>query len=66
MQLRQNEDNGYQAVYLVSDEGTALNKAQKEALANTFRQPDTYKCKLLLKRYEGCQKQHLFLKTATL
>lgn len=36
------EDNGYQAIYLVSDEGTALNKAQKEALANTFRQPDTY------------------------
>ncbi len=36
------EENGYHAIYLVSDEGTALCKAQKEALADTFRQPDTY------------------------
>jgi hypothetical protein len=36
------EDNGYHAVYLVSDEGTALCKAHKEALGDTLRQPDTY------------------------
>jgi hypothetical protein len=36
------EDNGYQAIYLVSDGGQALSKAQKEALVDIFRQPDTY------------------------
>jgi hypothetical protein len=36
------EDNGYHALYLVSDEGKALSQAQKEALADIFRQPDTY------------------------
>ncbi|MCP4553707.1 MAG: hypothetical protein GY834_17080, partial [Bacteroidetes bacterium] len=36
------ENNGYYAAYLVCDEGTGLCAAQKEALANTFRQPDTY------------------------
>jgi hypothetical protein len=36
------EKNGYYAAYLVSDEGTGLCAAQKEALANVFRQPDTY------------------------
>ncbi len=36
------EDNGYHVIYLVSDEGTALSKAQKEGLAHIFRQPDTY------------------------
>jgi hypothetical protein len=35
-------DNGIQAVYLVSDEGTALTGAQKEALADLVWQPDTY------------------------
>jgi len=36
------EDNGYHAIYLVCDGGQALSKAQKEALADIFRQPDTY------------------------
>lgn len=36
------EKNGYYASYLVSDEGTGLCAAQKEALSNVFRQPDTY------------------------
>jgi hypothetical protein len=36
------EKNGYYAAYLVCDEGTALCAAQKEALANVFRQSDTY------------------------
>lgn len=36
------EDNGYHAIYLVSDGGQALIKAQKEALVDIFRQPDTY------------------------
>jgi hypothetical protein len=36
------EDNGYHAIYLVCDGGHALNKAQKEALKDIFRQPDTY------------------------
>ena len=36
------EKNGYYAAYLVSDEGTGLCAAQKEALSNIFRQPDTY------------------------
>jgi hypothetical protein len=36
------EENGYHALYLVSDEGRALSKAQKEALKDIVRQPDTY------------------------
>jgi len=36
------EKNGYFAIYLVSDEGKGLCSAQKEALSETFRQPDTY------------------------
>ncbi len=36
------EKNGYYAAYLVCDEGIALCAAQKEALANVFRQSDTY------------------------
>ncbi len=36
------EENGYTALYLVSDEGKGLCSAQKEALADVFRQPDTY------------------------
>lgn len=36
------EDNGYHAIYLVSDGGQALSKAQKETLKEIFRQPDTY------------------------
>lgn len=36
------ETNGYYALYLVSDEGQALSKAQKETLKNIVRQPDTY------------------------
>jgi hypothetical protein len=35
-------DNGYCAVYLVTDEGKGLCVAQKEALADIIRQPDTY------------------------
>lgn len=36
------EDNGYYALYLVSDGGQALTKAQKETLKDRVRQPDTY------------------------
>lgn len=36
------EKNKIYAAYLVSDEGTGLCSAQKEALTNIFRQPDTY------------------------
>jgi hypothetical protein len=36
------QDNGYVAIYLVSDEGKSLCQAQKEALVNIIRQPDTY------------------------
>ena len=36
------EDNGYHAIYLVCDGGQALRKAQKEALVDIVRQPDTY------------------------
>jgi hypothetical protein len=36
------EKNGHYAAYLVCDEGTALCAAQKEGLANIFRQSDTY------------------------
>jgi hypothetical protein len=36
------EENGYHALYLVSDEGRALSKAQKETLKDIVRQPDTY------------------------
>jgi len=36
------EDNGYYAAYLVCDEGKGLCTAQKEALKDIFRQPDTY------------------------
>lgn len=35
-------DNGCQALYLVCDGGQALAKAQKTALADLIRQPDTY------------------------
>jgi hypothetical protein len=35
------EENGDHALYLVSDEGRALSKAQKEALKDSVRQPDT-------------------------
>ncbi len=35
-------DNGYVAAYLVCDDGTSLSAARKEALAETFRQLDTY------------------------
>jgi hypothetical protein len=34
------QDNGYHALYLVSDEGQALSKAQKETLKDIVRQPD--------------------------
>jgi hypothetical protein len=36
------ENNGYFAIYLVSDEGKGICTAQKEALADIIRQPDTY------------------------
>lgn len=36
------ENNGYVAIYLVSDEGKSLCQAQKEALVDIIRQPDTY------------------------
>jgi hypothetical protein len=36
------QDNGFVAIYLVSDEGRGLCAAQKEALQEVFRQPDTY------------------------
>ena len=35
------EQHGYHALYLVSDEGRALTKAQKETLKDSIRQPDT-------------------------
>lgn len=34
--------NGFCAIYLVTDEGKSLITAQKEALVDIFRQPDTY------------------------
>jgi len=36
------EKNGYIATYLVTDEGRGLCSAQKEALADIIKQPDTY------------------------
>ncbi len=36
------EKNGFGAAYLVSDEGTGLRSAQKEALSEAGWQPDTY------------------------
>ena len=36
------QKNGYIATYLVTDEGRGLCAAQKEALADIIRQPDTY------------------------
>jgi ABC-type transporter MlaC component len=36
------EENGYYAIYLVSDEGVGICTAHKEALADIIRQPDTY------------------------
>ncbi|MDM8548781.1 hypothetical protein QUF72_01835 [Desulfobacterales bacterium HSG2] len=36
------ERNGHFAIYLVSDEGRGLCAAQKEALTDIVRQPDTY------------------------
>lgn len=36
------QKNGYIATYLVTDEGRGLCGAQKEALADIIRQPDTY------------------------
>ena len=36
------QKNGYIATYLVTDEGNGLCAAQKEALADIIRQPDTY------------------------
>jgi hypothetical protein len=36
------EENGDHALYLVSAEGRALSKAQKEALKDIVRHPDTY------------------------
>jgi ABC-type transporter MlaC component len=36
------EENGYYAIYLVSDEGIGICTAQQEALADVIRQPDTY------------------------
>jgi len=36
------ENNGYIAAYLVCDEGKSLSLAKKEALADVFRQSDTY------------------------
>jgi len=36
------QKNGYIATYLVTDEGSGLRAAQKEALADIIRQPDTY------------------------
>ena len=34
--------NGYYALYLVSDEGSGICTAQKEALSDIMRQPDTF------------------------
>ncbi|ETR69887.1 MAG: hypothetical protein OMM_03634 [Candidatus Magnetoglobus multicellularis str. Araruama] len=36
------EDDGYIALYLVCDGGTALEKAHKESLSDAIKQPDTY------------------------
>jgi hypothetical protein len=36
------EDNGYVALYLVCDGGTALDKAHKESMSDLIKQPDTY------------------------
>jgi ABC-type transporter MlaC component len=36
------EENGYYAIYLVSDEGIGICTAHEEALADIMRQPDTY------------------------
>jgi ABC-type transporter MlaC component len=36
------EENGYYAIYLVSDEGIGISTAHKEALVDIIRQPDTY------------------------
>ena len=36
------QNSGYIATYLVTDEGKGLCAAQKEALADIIRQPDTY------------------------
>ena len=36
------QENGHIATYLVTDEGKGLCGAKKEALADIFRQPDTY------------------------
>ncbi len=36
------KENGYYALYLVSDEGSGMCTAQKEALADIMRQPDTF------------------------
>jgi hypothetical protein len=36
------EDDGYIAIYLVCDGGTALNKAHKDSLSDVLKQPDTY------------------------
>jgi len=36
------EDNGYHAIYLVSDEGKGICTAHEEALVDIIRQPDTY------------------------
>ena len=35
-------DNGYYAAYLVSDEGTGMKSAKKEALDDVIHQPDTF------------------------
>lgn len=36
------EDDGYIAIYLVCDGGTALDKAHKDSLSDVLKQPDTY------------------------
>ena len=36
------EDDGYIALYLVCDCGTALEKAHKDSLSDAIKQPDTY------------------------
>lgn len=35
-------ENGYYAIYLVSDEGTAMKSAKNEALDDVIHQPDTF------------------------
>ena len=35
-------DNGYYAIYLVTDEGTAMKSAKKEILHDVIHQPDTF------------------------